>query len=70
MALFPVVLLPLLQAPGGLNIAAMFLMLIGTQWHLLLNVITDAAAIRQDLLYTTDLLRLSSELVQIHVRRI
>jgi NitT/TauT family transport system permease protein len=59
-ALFPVVLLALLQLPGGLNIAAVLLMLMGTQWYLLFNVIAGAAAIPQDLRYTTDLLRLSS----------
>ena len=53
-------LLALLQAPGGLNIAAVLLMLMGTQWYLLFNVIAGAAAIPQDLRYTTDLLRLSS----------
>ena len=58
-ALFPVMLLALLQAPGGLNIAAVLLMLMGTQWYLLFNVIAGASAIPQDLLYTTDLLRLS-----------
>lgn len=59
-ALFPVVLLALLNAPGGLNIAAVLLMLMGTQWYLLFNVIAGASAIPQDLRYTTDLLRLSS----------
>jgi NitT/TauT family transport system permease protein len=59
-ALFPVVLLALLQVPGGLNIAAVLLMLMGTQWYLLFNVIAGAAAIPQDLLYTTELLRLST----------
>ena len=59
-ALFPVVLLALLHFPGGLNIAAVLLMLMGTQWYLLFNVIAGAAAIPQDLRYTTDLLRLSS----------
>jgi len=59
-ALFPVVLLALLQVPGGLNIAAVLLMLMGTQWYLLFNVIAGASAIPQDLRYTTDLLRLSS----------
>ena len=59
-ALFPVLLLALLQAPGGLNIAAILLMLMGTQWYLLFNVIAGAAAIPLDLRYTTDLLRLSS----------
>jgi NitT/TauT family transport system permease protein len=59
-ALFPVLLLALLKAPGGLNIAAILLMLMGTQWYLLFNVIAGAAAIPLDLQYTTDLLRLSS----------
>ncbi len=59
-ALFPVLLLALLQSPGGLNVAAVTLMLMGTQWYLLFNVIAGAAAIPQDLRYTTDLLRLSS----------
>jgi NitT/TauT family transport system permease protein len=59
-ALFPVLLLALLQTSGGLNIAAVTLMLMGTQWYLLFNVIAGAAAIPLDLRYTTDLLRLSS----------
>jgi NitT/TauT family transport system permease protein len=59
-ALFPVLLLALLHTPGGLNIAAVTLMLMGTQWYLLFNVIAGAAAIPLDLRYTTDLLRLSS----------
>lgn len=58
-ALFPVLLMALLRAPGGLNIAAIALMLMGTQWYLLFNVIAGAAAIPQDLRHTTDLLRLS-----------
>lgn len=59
-ALFPVVLLALLRLPGGLNLAAIALMLMGTQWYLLFNVIAGAAAIPQDLRFTTDLLRLSN----------
>lgn len=59
-ALFPIILLALLKLPGGLNIAAVLLMLMGTQWYLLFNVIAGAAAIPQDLRYTTDLLRLGS----------
>jgi len=59
-ALFPVLLLMLLQLPGGLNIAAVMLMLMGTQWYMLFNVIAGAAAIPVDLKYTTDLLRLST----------
>jgi NitT/TauT family transport system permease protein len=57
-ALFPVVLLALLHLPGGLNLAAVLLMLMGTQWYLLFNIIAGAAAIPTDLRYTTDLLRL------------
>jgi len=59
-ALFPVLLLALLRVYGGLNIAAIALMLMGTQWYLLFNVIAGAAAIPQDLRFTTDLLRLSA----------
>lgn len=57
-ALFPILLLALLATPGGLNIAAIALMLMGTQWYLLFNVIAGASAIPQDLLQTTALLRL------------
>ena len=59
-ALFPVMLLALLRMPAGLNVAAILLMLMGTQWYLLFNVIAGASAIPQDLRYTTSLLRLSS----------
>jgi NitT/TauT family transport system permease protein len=58
-ALFPVFLLTLLHTPGGLNLAAIALMLMGTQWYLLFNVIAGAAAIPQDLRHTTALLGLS-----------
>ncbi len=58
-ALFPVLLLSVVRLPAGLNIAAVILMLMGTQWYLLFNVIAGAMAIPQDLRYTTDLLRLS-----------
>jgi NitT/TauT family transport system permease protein len=58
-ALFPVLLLILLHAPGGLNLVSTLLMLMGTQWYLLFNVIAGASAIPQDLRDTTDLLRLS-----------
>jgi NitT/TauT family transport system permease protein len=42
-----------------LNIAAIFLMLMGTQWYLLFNIIAGASAIPQDLKYTSSLLGLS-----------
>jgi NitT/TauT family transport system permease protein len=58
-ALFPVLLLLLLSLPGGLNIAAVLLMLMGTQWYLLFNVLAGASAIPQDLKYTSRLLGLS-----------
>jgi NitT/TauT family transport system permease protein len=48
-ALFPILLLLLLGLPGGLNIAAVGLMLLGTQWYLLFNVIAGAQAIPSDL---------------------
>jgi NitT/TauT family transport system permease protein len=48
-AVFPVLLLALLSLPGGLNIAAVALMLLGTQWYLLFNVIAGAMAIPADL---------------------
>ena len=58
-ALFPVVLLFVLGLPGGLNLAAILLMLMGTQWYLLFNIIAGAAAIPQDLKYTAVLLHMS-----------
>jgi NitT/TauT family transport system permease protein len=58
-ALFPVFLLFLFRLPGGINLAAVLLMLMGTQWYLLFNVIAGAAAIPQDLKYTAALLQLS-----------
>jgi NitT/TauT family transport system permease protein len=57
-AFFPIVALFFLEVPGGLNIAAIVLMLMGTQWYLLFNVIAGAAAIPQDFKYTTVLLHL------------
>ncbi len=57
-ALFPVFLLLVVGLPGGLNLAAVLLMLMGTQWYLLFNVIAGASAIPQDLKYTTALLQL------------
>jgi len=48
-ALFPVILLFLIRLRGGLEIAAMLLMLLGTQWYILFNVIAGAMAIPSDL---------------------
>ena len=58
-ALFPVVLLLVLGLPGGMNLAAVLLMLMGTQWYLLFNIIAGASAIPQDLKYTAQLMQLS-----------
>jgi NitT/TauT family transport system permease protein len=48
-ALFPVILLGLIRLRGGVEIAAMLLMLLGTQWYILFNVIAGAMAIPTDL---------------------
>jgi len=58
-ALFPVMLLFFLRLPGGLNLAAVVLMLMGTQWYALFNIIAGAAAIPEDLRYTASILGLS-----------
>ena len=48
-ALFPVLLLFLIHLRWGLEIAAMLLMLLGTQWYILFNVIAGAMAVPTDL---------------------
>src|SRR5216683_3011653 len=48
-ALFPILLLALVGLPGGLSLAAILLMLLGTQWYILFNVIAGAMAIPSDL---------------------
>jgi len=48
-ALFPILLLLLIRVGGGMGIAAMALMLLGTQWYILFNVIAGAMAIPTDL---------------------
>jgi NitT/TauT family transport system permease protein len=58
-ALFPILLLAVVRLPGGANLAAVLLMLMGTQWYLLFNIIAGAAAIPQDLKLTSALLGLS-----------
>jgi NitT/TauT family transport system permease protein len=44
-----VLLLLLIHAGGGMGLAAMALMLLGTQWYILFNVIAGAMAIPTDL---------------------
>ena len=48
-AFFPVLLPILIALPGGLSLAAIILMLLGTQWYVLFNVIAGAMAIPNDL---------------------
>ncbi|HXO21655.1 MAG TPA: ABC transporter permease subunit [Thermoanaerobaculia bacterium] len=48
-ALFPVVLLLLTRVGGGMGIASIVLMLLGTQWYILFNVLAGAMAIPTDL---------------------
>ena len=58
-ALFPVVLLPLIKLGGGLGIGSIALMLLGTQWYILFNVIAGAMAIPTDLKEVATLFRFS-----------
>ena len=48
-ALFPIVLLLLIRLGGGLGIGSIVLLLLGTQWYILFNVIAGASAIPTDL---------------------
>jgi NitT/TauT family transport system permease protein len=57
-ALFPVIVLALVGITGSLNAPAIILMLLGTQWYILFNVIAGTSALPQDLKYTTALLQI------------
>jgi NitT/TauT family transport system permease protein len=56
-ALFPIVLLLLIRMGGGLGIASIVLLLLGTQWYILFNVIAGAMAIPTDLKEVCDVFR-------------
>jgi NitT/TauT family transport system permease protein len=58
-ALFPVLLLALVQLGGGMGIGSIALMLLGTQWYILFNVIAGAIAIPSDLKEVATLFRFS-----------
>ncbi|HLH62697.1 MAG TPA: ABC transporter permease subunit [Ktedonobacteraceae bacterium] len=58
-AVFPVLLLALVSLPGGLSLAAILLMLLGTQWYVLFNVIAGAMAIPGDLREATTIYHVS-----------
>jgi NitT/TauT family transport system permease protein len=48
-ALFPIIILLLTRVGGGLAIGSMVLMLLGTQWYILFNVIAGTSALPTDL---------------------
>jgi NitT/TauT family transport system permease protein len=59
-ALFPVVLLVLIRLRGGLGLGSIVLLLLGTQWYILFNVIAGAMAIPTDLKECCDIFKLYS----------
>ena len=56
-ALFPVLMLGLIRIGGGLGVGSIALMLLGTQWYILFNVIAGAMAIPSDLKEAADIYR-------------
>jgi NitT/TauT family transport system permease protein len=59
-ALFPIVLLLLIKIGGGLGLGSIVLLLLGTQWYILFNVIAGAMAIPTDLREASNLFRFTS----------
>ncbi|PSF38745.1 ABC transporter permease [Aphanothece hegewaldii CCALA 016] len=58
-ALFPVLLLYLAKMGGGLQIGSVALMMLGTMWYILFNVIAGAQSIPSDLFEAAKVYRLS-----------
>ncbi|OUL23246.1 ABC transporter permease subunit [Nostoc sp. 106C] len=58
-ALFPVLLLGLTRIAGGLQIGAIALMMLGTMWYILFNVIAGAQSIPSDLIEAASVYKLS-----------
>ena len=56
-AFYPVLLIGLIQIGGGLGIGSIALMLLGTQWYILFNVIAGAMSIPSDLREVASLYR-------------
>ena len=54
-AFFPILLIGLVKIGGGLGIGSIALMLLGTQWYILFNVIAGAMSIPSDLREVADL---------------
>jgi len=48
-AIFPIILMWLVNLKGGLSVASILLMLLGTQWYLLFNIIAGAMSIPAEL---------------------
>jgi NitT/TauT family transport system permease protein len=59
-ALFPVILLILTRGGRGMGIASMVLLLLGTQWYILFNIIAGASAIPTDLREVCGVFRLGN----------
>ncbi|MFN6461733.1 MAG: ABC transporter permease [Nostoc sp. DedVER02] len=59
-ALFPVLLLGLTRIAGGLQIGAIALMMLGTMWYILFNVIAGAQSIPSDLIEAASVYKLST----------
>jgi NitT/TauT family transport system permease protein len=57
-ALFPIVMLFLIRIGGGLGVGSIVLLLLGTQWYILFNVIAGASAIPTDLEEVCDIFHL------------
>jgi NitT/TauT family transport system permease protein len=58
-ALFPIVLLFLIRIGGGLGLGSIILLLLGTQWYILFNVIAGAMSIPTDLKEVCDVYHLT-----------
>jgi|SRR5215469_557282 len=56
-ALFPIIILLLTRVGGGLAVGSIVLMLLGTQWYILFNVIAGAMALPTDLREACDVFR-------------
>jgi len=54
-AFFPILLMGLVKIGGGLGIGSIALMLLGTQWYILFNVIAGAMSIPSDLREVSEL---------------
>jgi NitT/TauT family transport system permease protein len=59
-ALFPIILLVLIRLGGGLGIGSIALLLLGTQWYILFNVIAGAIALPTDLKEVCDVFHFHS----------